>query len=104
MNEVVLILGMALLTFIPRYLPFGLAGKLSLPALVQRSLEYIPIAVLTSIIVQTTLIREGQTALSLDNAHLLAATVAFVTSLLTRHLLLTVALGLLSYTILQLIR
>ncbi len=57
MNEWLLIAGMAVLTFVPRYLPFALAGRLTIPPLVRSALSYVPIAVLTAIVAQASLMR-----------------------------------------------
>ena len=97
MQEWLLIGGMAVLTFGPRYLPFALAGRLKIPPLVNSALSYVPIAVLTAIIAQASLMRDGELALSLANHHLVAAIVAVVAAVLTRHLLLTVVVGLVAF-------
>ena len=97
MNEWLLIAAMTVLTFTPRYLPFGLAGKVKIPPILERSLTYVPIAVLTSIITQSSLIREGELALNLANHHLIAVLAAFVTALISRRLFLIVAAGLVAF-------
>ncbi|MGH1543770.1 MAG: AzlD domain-containing protein [Arenicella sp.] len=97
MNEVLLIAGMVLVTFIPRYLPILLAGKINIPPLLEEALNFVPIAVLTVIIAQTTLFRDGQLALSVHNAHLIAMLCAFVAALVWKRLFLTVLIGLLGY-------
>ena len=97
-----LIVAMTTLTFIPRYLPLALAGKIRIPPLLAQALEFVPIAVLTAIIVQTTLVKDGNILVSLDNHHLIAAILAFITALWSRHLMLTIVVGLLAFTILRL--
>ncbi len=97
MSEWMLIVGMAVLTFIPRYLPMALAGKAVLPPLLERAFAYVPIAVLTAIIAQTVLIRDGALSLSLANPHLLAALAACAVAIWKKHLFLTIALGLVVY-------
>ena len=92
-----LILGMALLTFLPRYLPFAFAGRIKLPPLLVSALDFVPIAVLTAIIVQATLIRDGVLNIGLDNHHMLAAIAATVTALISRNLFLTIGVGLIFY-------
>jgi len=99
MTELMLILGMAAVTFTPRYLPIALAGKAQIPPLLERAFAYVPIAVLTAIIAQTVLIRDGSVQMSLDNPHLIAAFAAFATALWKRHLFLTIAVGLVVYMI-----
>lgn len=99
MNEWLLIGGMVVLTFGPRYLPFALADRLTIPPLLNSALAYVPIAVLTAIIAQASLMREGELALNLGNHHLVATLVAFLAAVLTRHLLVTVVIGLLAFAL-----
>ena len=101
MTEWMLVLGMAVLTFIPRYLPFALAGKVTIPSWLSQALSFVPIAVLTIIIVQSTLIRDQQLSLTLHNYHLMAAIVAFIVAIITRHLFLTIIVGLLSFALMK---
>lgn len=98
-----LIAGMAVVTYIPRYLPMALAGKLHLPPLLERGLDFVPIAVLTAIIAQASFIRGGEYDFSLHNYHAIAAGTALLVALLTRHLFLTIAAGLLCFTLLRLV-
>ena len=72
MNEWLLIALMALVTYLPRALPLAFAGRVRLPAALERGLEFVPIAVLTAIIAQTALVRDGALDLSLHNHHALA--------------------------------
>ena len=101
MSDWYLIAGMAVLTFVPRYIPFGLAGKVTIPPLMSQALSYVPIAVLTVIIVQTTLIRDGEMMFTFQNHHLIAAIVAFFVSLITKHQFLAIGLGLVSFLIMK---
>jgi len=94
MNEWMLIVGMTALTFLPRYIPFALAGKVNIPTFLSRALRYVPIAVLGNIIVQSTLVRNGDLSFSLDNYHLIAAIASFVTAVISRQMFLTIAVGL----------
>lgn len=89
-----LILGMMAVTFLPRYLPYALAHRVKLPPLLVSALEYVPIAVLTAIIVQVTLVRDGAINFGPANPHLLAALAAAITAAISRHLFLTISVGL----------
>lgn len=102
MNEWLLILGMAIVTFVPRYLPLLFASRLNLPAPVEKALAYVPIAVLTIIIVQTALVHKGDLNMSFTNPYLGATLVAFLAALLQKRLFVTVAVGLISYIALRL--
>ena len=101
MNEWLLILLMALVTFVPRYLPFGLAGRFRVPIGLDRALGFVPIAVLTAIIAQTALVRDGSIDLTWGNHHALATLVAFVVAAWTRHLFATIGVGLVVFGALQ---
>ena len=103
MNPWLLIGLMAVVTFVPRYLPFALAGRIRIPARLEQALDFVPIAVLTAIIAQASLYRGGALDLSLENYHALAALVAFVVALLTRHLFATIAAGLVAFALLKLL-
>lgn len=103
MNDWLLIFLMATATYLPRYLPFALAGKVSMPPMLERALDYVPIAVLTAIIAQAAIIQDGHLDISLENHHALAALAAFVVALAWRNLFLTIAVGLVSFSLLRLL-
>jgi len=71
--DLLLIMGMAILTFATRYLPFALSRNLTLPTSWKPLFGYVSIAMLTAILTQTALIRDAQLQLSVDNFMLLAA-------------------------------
>ena len=101
MNEWLLIFLMALVTFLPRYLPFALAGRLKIPNTMEQALGFVPIAVLMAIIAQTALVRDGSIDLTWGNHHALATLVAFVVAVWTRHLFATIGVGLLVFDIIE---
>ena len=103
MNEWLLIFLMALVTFVPRYLPFALAGRLKIPDTMERALGFVPIAVLTAIVAQTALVRDGSIDLSLGNHHAIAMLAAFVVAVWTRHLFATIGVGLLVFALLRIL-
>jgi len=103
MNEWLLIALMAVVTYLPRYLPFALAGRIRIPARLEQALDFVPIAVLTAIIAQASLYRGGELDLTLGNYHALAALVAFAVALATRHLFATIAAGLIAFALLKLL-
>ncbi|MCG8609598.1 MAG: AzlD domain-containing protein [Pseudomonadales bacterium] len=103
MNNGWLILAMALVTFLPRFLPIAFAGKVKLPALLLQAFEFIPIAVLTVIITQTVFVHDGEIALSFSNHYLWATLVATGVALVTRSLGFTVGVGLLVFFVLRFI-
>jgi len=101
MSYWLLILGMALLTFIPRYIPFALAGRITIPPWLSKALHFVPTAVLTCIIVKATLVHDEELHIAFENHYLIAAIIAFITSLVSRNLLLTVIIGLVCFGVLK---
>ncbi len=77
-GEIVLIAGMAVVTFSIRYILLAFSGRFSLPESIERTLRYVPPAVLTAIIVPAVVIHEGSWDISLDNAYLPAAVIAAI--------------------------
>ncbi|WP_395067440.1 AzlD domain-containing protein [Paraburkholderia silvatlantica] len=95
MNYVVLILGMALVTLVIRTAVFVLGDRLAFPPLVRTALGFVPVTVLTAIIVPMAVSPHGQGAeLTWRNPQLVGALAAIVVSALTRRPLLTIAIGL----------
>lgn len=97
MNEVLLIGGMALVTFACRYPVLALLGKVPLPEPIFRALKFIPPAVLTAIIVPEVLMPGGTVELRLTNAYLIAGVCAVFVAWRTRNLLLTIILSMAAF-------
>jgi branched-subunit amino acid transport protein len=93
MNEWLLILGMALVTFGVRYPMLAFIGRLTLPDRLVRALRYVPVAVLTAISAPAMFMPQGTLALSLNNAYLLAGIASTVIAWRTKNLLLTILVG-----------
>ena len=93
MNEVVLVAGMALVTLLVRYPMLALLGRIPRPEPVLRALQYVPVAVLTAIVVPLVLFPEGQPDLRPSNAYLVAAVVTGLLAWRRKNLLLTILVG-----------
>ena len=93
-DEIVLIAGMALVTFGIRYLFFAIANRISLQGWLARSLDYIPPAVLTALTLPALLLPEGEWDLSFENPYLVAGVVATVLGVISKNLLITIGSGL----------
>jgi branched-subunit amino acid transport protein len=87
------ILGMALVTYIPRLLPVSLLSSRSLPPLVTAWLRYVPVAVLAAMLFPSILVREDQLDLSLNNLFFWAALPTFIVAWKTRSLFGSVVVG-----------
>ncbi|HUN05137.1 MAG TPA: glutaminyl-peptide cyclotransferase [Aggregatilineales bacterium] len=101
MNEVLLIAGMTLVTFLPRWGVMALLGRVEMPAPLFNTLKYVPVAVLAAIIAPELLLRDGQVYISLQNATLMAGLVAGLVAWRTRNLLSTIGVGLLVFFLWQ---
>lgn len=93
MNELMLLIGMAVVTFLPRYLPIAFSSKLQLPETIIKALQFVPIAVLSVIIVQTSFFQKGQLQISINNPFLWGLFAAIILSYLQKSMLLTILVG-----------
>lgn len=93
MNEALIVVGMAIVTFSIRYLVFGASSRISLPPALLNALRYVPPVVLTAIVVPEVLINDGALQVSYDNARLVGAIAAILVGKFTQNLLLTIVLG-----------
>jgi branched-subunit amino acid transport protein len=90
-----LMIATGLFTFATRFIMFSGLGRASLPSWLVDALNYVPIAVLTAIIVPAVLIDPASTTIAIvDNPRLYAALVAIAVALWTRQVVLTIVAGL----------
>ncbi|SEA23479.1 MAG: AzlD domain-containing protein [Paraburkholderia sp.] len=95
MSYVLIILGMALITWLIRTTVFLVGDRLVFPPLVRAALGFVPVTVLTAIIVPMAVSPHGGGAeLTWRNPQLVGALAAVLVSALTRRPLLTIAVGL----------
>jgi len=80
------ILGMTLVTYLPRLAPVWFLSSRSLPPLVRRWLRLVPVAVLSALLFPSLLMQAGQFNTRLDNLYLLAAVPAALVAWRTRSL------------------
>ena len=91
-----LILGLALTSFIPRASFILLLARWPVPASAQRALRYVPAAVFSAILVPELVLTAGSLHIGLDNPRLLAGILAGAIAWRTRNTLLTIAAGMLA--------
>ncbi len=100
-NIIVIIIGSSLVTLIPRVLPLVVLSRFQLPNSLIRWLQHIPVAVMAALIAQELFISEGHFALVANRLEWLAALPTFAVAIITRSLLGTVIVGLLSMMLLR---
>lgn len=86
------ILGSAIVTFIPRVLPFIVVRKFELPNVVTKWLSFIPVCIFTALIVDGIIIQEGS-LLSIEWNMLIATIPTLIIAVWTKSLSLTVIVG-----------
>jgi len=91
-----LILGLALTSFIPRASFILLFARWPVPALLRRALRYVPAAVFSAILVPQLVLTAGSMHIGLDNPRLLAGILAGAIAWRTRNTLLTIVAGMLA--------
>lgn len=96
-HEILLVLGMALVTFAMRYPVLALVSRLTLPPSLLAALKFIPPAMLTAIIVPALLAPDGSNLdLSIGNDYMVAGIVTALVAWRTKNILLTLAIGMLA--------
>ncbi len=87
------ILGMALVTYLPRLLPVWLLSNRQLPEVVVTWLRYVPAAVLSAMLVPSILVDGKQLHLAPDNLYLLAFFPTLLVAWKTRSMFGAVVVG-----------
>ncbi|NET04161.1 MAG: AzlD domain-containing protein [Symploca sp. SIO2B6] len=98
-----IILGMMIVTYLPRLLPAWFLSKRTLPLAVEIWLRYVPISVIGAMLLPSLLLQEGSLQFNGSNLYLLGAVPTIAVSLITRSLFITVLMGILFVSVLRLI-
>ncbi|NLC43689.1 MAG: AzlD domain-containing protein [Clostridiales bacterium] len=102
-DMIYIIIGMSIVTQLPRLLPLVVLSRLNLPPLVIRWLKQIPIAVLSALLFPSLFMPNGNLSFSLDNTTLIAALPCILVAFKTKNLLLTILTGIIASALLQLL-
>jgi branched-subunit amino acid transport protein len=97
MNLWILMIGIGLLTFATRLSFIALLEHIRLPSLVQRSLRFVPIAVLSAIIVPDLAYQNDVLLLTPLNPRLVAGIVAAGMAYFTKNVIWTILAGLTAF-------
>lgn len=98
MNVTWLILGMAVITVFIKAVIFILGDRVVFSPLFRQALGYVPVTVLTAIVVPMVLAPHGKgLELSWRNPQLVAAIVAVIVAGVTRRQLVTIVVGLITF-------
>lgn len=102
-QTILIILGMSIVTYIPRALPIIVLSKFKLPDWFLKWLKYIPVAILSALLFPQIMIFEDHVNISLDNKNLLAAIPSLLAAYKTKSLFITVLVGIISMLLLNLL-
>ncbi|WP_046216029.1 AzlD domain-containing protein [Paenibacillus wulumuqiensis] len=91
-TTLMVIIGCALVTMIPRVLPFIVVRNLNLPESVLKWLSYIPVCILTALVVESLLI-QNEDSLQIDWQAVIVFIPTLVIAIKTRSLSITVIAG-----------
>ncbi|GIO34636.1 MULTISPECIES: AzlD domain-containing protein [Paenibacillus] len=97
------IMGASIVTLLPRVLPLMVLSRMQLPEWAMRWLNYVPVAVMAALIGQELFMADGKFEISRNYIEILAALPTFATAILTRSLLGTVVVGILTVMVLRFI-
>ncbi|MBE9915157.1 AzlD domain-containing protein [Paenibacillus donghaensis] len=95
------IMGASIVTLLPRVLPLVVLSRIQLPDWTMRWLNYVPVAVMAALIGQELFMVDGKVDFFKKYIEILAAIPTFATAILTRSLLGTVVVGILSIIVLR---
>ena len=94
MKHLLMVAGMAAVTFLIRYSLLPLSGRIHFSEGMQRALGYVPVAVLTAIILPAAVMPDGNTLqISFSNPYLVGAVLTAVIGLVGKNLLVTIVGG-----------
>ncbi|WP_298609214.1 AzlD domain-containing protein [uncultured Thiothrix sp.] len=93
LSLILTIFGMFVVTFSIRFVLYARAHRIQLPVWLEEALAYVPVAVLTAIIMPMMLMPNKQVDLSWHNPWLLGGLAAFIIGLSFKKPLLTIAVG-----------
>lgn len=95
LEMMLLLLGCALVTWIPRILPFIFVRKMALPTIVMRWLAYIPVCILSALVI-TNLFDTSQPVVSIHWPVFFAFLPTLFVAVWTKSLSITVLVGIIS--------
>ena len=96
-----LIILCGVITFLIRFIPLSGIVSSDLPIFVKQSFKYIPLAVLTPIVVNDLSIIENKNLFLIDNFKLYAAFIAILVALIWNNVLATISIGMASFLIMS---
>lgn len=98
---VIIILGMAAVTFLTRFGAQAVFRRTGIPSWFNRWFKHVPTGILTALIVPAILLPQGRLDLTYHNPYLIAGIIATVVAYFVRSVPLTMGVGLLAIILLR---
>lgn len=98
-----IIIGMALVTYFTRIGALALFRFTGVPTWLNRWLKYVPVAILTALIVPSLLLPNGNLDISLSNHYLIAGIAAAFVAYKSRNIIATLGIGISIMIVLKLL-
>lgn len=102
-NPVLMVAGMALVTQIPRILPFLILGSKPLPQGLRQWLSYVPASIICAMLATELLVNQGRVTYVGKEIFLLAAVPTLFMAVTARNILVSVLTGLVSVALLRVV-
>ncbi len=99
----IIIIGMGIVTYFTRIGALALFRFIGVPSWLNRWLKYVPVAILTALIVPSLLLPQGYLDISINNHYLIAGIVAAVVAYKSRNIIATLGLGISVMLVLKLL-
>lgn len=96
-----IIIGMTLVTYFTRIGALALFRFTGVPTWLNRWLKYVPVAILTALIVPSLLLPKGYLDISLNNHYMIAGIVAAFLAYKSRNIIVTLGIGMSIMFVLQ---
>lgn len=100
LSMILLILGCALVTWVPRIIPFMLVRSVKLPDVVLRWLSYIPVCILSALVIQSLLVSEEK-FVTVDWMNFIVLIPTLIVAIMTKSLSKTVIVGVITMAIVR---
>ena len=96
-----LVIAAGIATYAIRYSFLFFAGRIEMPYYFQQGLRFVPVTVLTALVIPNLLYQDGQLTVGIGNERLIAGLVAIAVAFYTKNVLVTMGVGMAVLWILQ---
>lgn len=100
--SLLVILGCGLVTWLPRIIPFLMVRKMRIPQIILDFLSYVPLCILTALLVQSLMIYQPDRWPTLHYQYALAIIPTVISAIVTKNLMWIVIVGMVAMALIRL--